>query len=186
MQWTCLLLCVASIFVQNSLLSAYLLMAGVATSRLGLWTFDLSVIQQMQVGKTLDYKTRDSPLKANCCFASCWWMNKLRLFFKICLNCFLSHCCSWIGSCSWIWSLCCGRCSELTAVNFGFDDLRHGNIYLWHKGDLTECCFGSISVCMCLEEREIIIIAFQMGKIRFTEILSPKLQLQLTMLFSLS
>ncbi|KAB1224514.1 Solute carrier family 40 member 1 [Morella rubra] len=47
-QWTCLLLCVASIFVQSSLLSAYLLMAGVATSRLGLWTFDLSVIQQMQ------------------------------------------------------------------------------------------------------------------------------------------
>ncbi|KAJ8898938.1 hypothetical protein K2173_008433 [Erythroxylum novogranatense] len=47
-QWTCLLLCVASIWVQNSLLSAYMLMAGVATSRLGLWMFDLSVTQQMQ------------------------------------------------------------------------------------------------------------------------------------------
>nr|XP_023923899.1 solute carrier family 40 member 2-like isoform X2 [Quercus suber] len=46
--WFCLILCVASIFVQNGLLSAYLLMAGVATSRLGLWMFDLSVIQQMQ------------------------------------------------------------------------------------------------------------------------------------------
>ncbi|KAL5740283.1 hypothetical protein ACOSQ2_029463 [Xanthoceras sorbifolium] len=47
-QWTCLLLCVASIWYQNSLLAAFLLMAGVATSRLGLWMFDLSVIQQMQ------------------------------------------------------------------------------------------------------------------------------------------
>ncbi|XP_043815626.1 solute carrier family 40 member 2 isoform X2 [Manihot esculenta] len=47
-QWSCLLLCVASIWVQNNLLSAYMLMAGVATSRLGLWMFDLSVIQQMQ------------------------------------------------------------------------------------------------------------------------------------------
>lgn len=47
-QWTFLLLCVASIWVHNSLLSAYLLMAGVATSRLGLWMFDLAVIQQMQ------------------------------------------------------------------------------------------------------------------------------------------
>ncbi|KAJ9185438.1 hypothetical protein P3X46_005076 [Hevea brasiliensis] len=47
-QWSCLLLCVASIWVQNNLFSAYMLMAGVATSRLGLWMFDLSVIQQMQ------------------------------------------------------------------------------------------------------------------------------------------
>ncbi|GMY25622.1 solute carrier family 40 member 2 [Fagus crenata] len=47
-QWTCLILCLASIFVQNSVLSAYMLMAGVATSRLGLWMFDLAVIQQMQ------------------------------------------------------------------------------------------------------------------------------------------
>ncbi|XP_041026209.1 solute carrier family 40 member 2-like [Juglans microcarpa x Juglans regia] len=47
-QWTFLLVCVASILVHKSLLSAYLLMAGVATSRLGLWTFDLAVIQQMQ------------------------------------------------------------------------------------------------------------------------------------------
>ncbi|XP_050212359.1 solute carrier family 40 member 2-like isoform X2 [Mercurialis annua] len=47
-QWTCLLVCVASIWMQNNVLSAYMLMAGVATSRLGLWMFDLSVIQQMQ------------------------------------------------------------------------------------------------------------------------------------------
>ncbi|KAL3617434.1 hypothetical protein CASFOL_037755 [Castilleja foliolosa] len=47
-QWTCLLLCVASVFVNGKLLSAYLLMSGVALSRLGLWMFDLSVIQQMQ------------------------------------------------------------------------------------------------------------------------------------------
>ncbi|GAV80840.1 FPN1 domain-containing protein, partial [Cephalotus follicularis] len=47
-QWTFLLLCVGSIWAQNSVLSAYLLMGGVATSRLGLWMFDLSVIQQMQ------------------------------------------------------------------------------------------------------------------------------------------
>ncbi|XP_022767837.1 solute carrier family 40 member 1-like isoform X2 [Durio zibethinus] len=47
-QWICLLLCVASIWVKNSHLSAYMLMGGVAISRLGLWMFDLSVIQQMQ------------------------------------------------------------------------------------------------------------------------------------------
>ncbi|KAJ9185439.1 hypothetical protein P3X46_005077 [Hevea brasiliensis] len=47
-QWSCLLLCVGSIWVQNCHLSAGMLMAGVATSRLGLWMFDLSVIQQMQ------------------------------------------------------------------------------------------------------------------------------------------
>ncbi|XP_004302555.1 PREDICTED: solute carrier family 40 member 2 [Fragaria vesca subsp. vesca] len=47
-QWTFLLLCVASIWIHKSLWSAYMLMAGVATSRLGLWMFDLAVIQQMQ------------------------------------------------------------------------------------------------------------------------------------------
>lgn len=47
-QWTFLLLCVASIWISNSNLSAYMLMAGVAASRLGLWMFDLAVIQQMQ------------------------------------------------------------------------------------------------------------------------------------------
>ncbi|KAJ9545224.1 hypothetical protein OSB04_024931 [Centaurea solstitialis] len=47
-QWTCLLVCVGSIWVKNNTTSAYLLMAGVAASRLGLWVFDLSVIQQMQ------------------------------------------------------------------------------------------------------------------------------------------
>ncbi|KAF2306498.1 hypothetical protein GH714_018717 [Hevea brasiliensis] len=36
-QWSCLLLLFASIWVQNNLFSAYMLMAGVATSRLGLW-----------------------------------------------------------------------------------------------------------------------------------------------------
>ncbi|XP_076915777.1 solute carrier family 40 member 2-like isoform X2 [Bidens hawaiensis] len=47
-QWTCLLICVGSIWVKNNITSAYLLMSGVAVSRLGLWVFDLSVIQQMQ------------------------------------------------------------------------------------------------------------------------------------------
>ncbi|PWA46000.1 iron regulated 2 [Artemisia annua] len=47
-QWTCLLICVGSIWVKNHTTSAYLLMGGVAVSRLGLWVFDLSVIQQMQ------------------------------------------------------------------------------------------------------------------------------------------
>ncbi|KAL7265635.1 hypothetical protein ACSBR1_003426 [Camellia fascicularis] len=47
-QWTCLLVCIASIWVQNNLVSAYMLMGGVAASRLGLWMFDLSVVQQMQ------------------------------------------------------------------------------------------------------------------------------------------
>ncbi|PIN19711.1 hypothetical protein CDL12_07615 [Handroanthus impetiginosus] len=47
-QWICLLLCVASVFVKEKLLAAYMLMGGVASSRLGLWMFDLSVIQQMQ------------------------------------------------------------------------------------------------------------------------------------------
>ncbi|KAK4483822.1 hypothetical protein RD792_011029, partial [Penstemon davidsonii] len=48
MQWSCLLLCVASIFIKGKLVSAYMLMGGVAMSRLGLWMFDLAVIQQMQ------------------------------------------------------------------------------------------------------------------------------------------
>ncbi|XP_035839962.1 solute carrier family 40 member 2 isoform X2 [Helianthus annuus] len=47
-QWTCLLICVGSIWVKNNMTSAYFLMSGVAVSRLGLWMFDLSVIQQMQ------------------------------------------------------------------------------------------------------------------------------------------
>ncbi|WCJ37168.1 Solute carrier family 40 member 1 [Euphorbia peplus] len=47
-QWSCLLVCVGSIWVYNRHLSAYMLMAGVAMSRLGLWMFDLAVIQQMQ------------------------------------------------------------------------------------------------------------------------------------------
>lgn len=47
-QWAFLLICIASIWIQNHITSAYLLMVGVATSRLGLWMFDLSVIQQMQ------------------------------------------------------------------------------------------------------------------------------------------
>ncbi|KVH94900.1 hypothetical protein Ccrd_003042 [Cynara cardunculus var. scolymus] len=47
-QWACLLVCVGSIWVKNNTTSAYVLMAGVAASRLGLWVFDLSVIQQMQ------------------------------------------------------------------------------------------------------------------------------------------
>ncbi|KAL2900018.1 Solute carrier family 40 member 2 [Bienertia sinuspersici] len=47
-QWSFLLICVGSIWVKNSLSSAYMLMGGVAISRLGLWMFDLAVIQQMQ------------------------------------------------------------------------------------------------------------------------------------------
>lgn len=47
-QWSFLLVCVGSIWVQNGIESAYMLMAGVAASRLGLWMFDLAVIQQMQ------------------------------------------------------------------------------------------------------------------------------------------
>ncbi|XP_049402482.1 solute carrier family 40 member 2-like isoform X2 [Solanum stenotomum] len=47
-QWTFLLICVASIWVHKKFLSACMLMAGVAASRLGLWMFDLAVIQQMQ------------------------------------------------------------------------------------------------------------------------------------------
>ncbi|XP_021765993.1 solute carrier family 40 member 1-like isoform X2 [Chenopodium quinoa] len=47
-QWSILLICVGSIWVKNKLPSAYMLMSGVAASRLGLWMFDLAVIQQMQ------------------------------------------------------------------------------------------------------------------------------------------
>ncbi|KAJ6802581.1 uncharacterized protein M6B38_192495 [Iris pallida] len=47
-QWCFLLVCVGSIWVQSSMTSAWMLMAGVAASRLGLWMFDLSVMQQMQ------------------------------------------------------------------------------------------------------------------------------------------
>ncbi|KAL2337650.1 hypothetical protein Fmac_012096 [Flemingia macrophylla] len=47
-QWICLLPCVAAIWIQNGFLSSYILMGSVAISRLGLWMFDLSVLQQMQ------------------------------------------------------------------------------------------------------------------------------------------
>ncbi|BAT97541.1 hypothetical protein VIGAN_09100900 [Vigna angularis var. angularis] len=47
-QWTCLLPCIAAIWIQSGFLSSYILMGSVATSRLGLWMFDLSVLQHMQ------------------------------------------------------------------------------------------------------------------------------------------
>ncbi|KAK9168008.1 hypothetical protein Syun_000148 [Stephania yunnanensis] len=47
-QWCFLLVCVYSVFIQNSYISAWILMGGVAASRIGLWMFDLSVMQQMQ------------------------------------------------------------------------------------------------------------------------------------------
>jgi iron-regulated transporter 1 len=47
-QWCCLLLCVGSIWVSGGVASAWVLMAGVAASRLGLWMFDLAVTQLMQ------------------------------------------------------------------------------------------------------------------------------------------
>ncbi|GMH23146.1 hypothetical protein Nepgr_024989 [Nepenthes gracilis] len=47
-QWFFLVVCVGSIWVTYSVVSAYMLMGGVAASRLGLWMFDLAVIQQMQ------------------------------------------------------------------------------------------------------------------------------------------
>ncbi|CAN6169684.1 unnamed protein product [Urochloa humidicola] len=50
MQWCCLLVCVGSIWASSSLASAWMLMAGVAASRLGLWMFDLAVMQLMQDG----------------------------------------------------------------------------------------------------------------------------------------
>lgn len=50
MQWCCLLLCVGSIWVSGRVASAWVLMAGVAASRLGLWMFDLAVMQLMQDG----------------------------------------------------------------------------------------------------------------------------------------
>lgn len=50
MQWCCLLVCVASIWAGSGLASAWMLMASVAASRLGLWMFDLAVMQLMQDG----------------------------------------------------------------------------------------------------------------------------------------
>ncbi|CAL9173668.1 unnamed protein product [Musa hybrid cultivar] len=47
-QWCFLLVCVASVWMHNSITSAWMLMGGVAASRLGLWMFDLAVMQQMQ------------------------------------------------------------------------------------------------------------------------------------------
>ncbi|VAI24717.1 unnamed protein product [Triticum turgidum subsp. durum] len=49
-QWCCLLLCVGSVWVGGRVASAWVLMAGVAASRLGLWMFDLAVTQLMQDG----------------------------------------------------------------------------------------------------------------------------------------
>ncbi|TVU07880.1 hypothetical protein EJB05_41255, partial [Eragrostis curvula] len=50
MQWCCLLVCVGSIWAGTGAASAWMLMAGVAASRLGLWMFDLAVVQLMQDG----------------------------------------------------------------------------------------------------------------------------------------
>ncbi|KAI3931733.1 hypothetical protein MKW92_043535 [Papaver armeniacum] len=47
-QWSFLLVCAASVWIQNNNISAWMLMGGVSASRLGLWMFDLSVMQQMQ------------------------------------------------------------------------------------------------------------------------------------------
>ncbi|XP_027906655.1 solute carrier family 40 member 2-like [Vigna unguiculata] len=47
-QWTCLLPCIAAMWIHRGFLSSYILMGSVAISRLGLWMFDLSVLQQMQ------------------------------------------------------------------------------------------------------------------------------------------
>ncbi|KAF8089917.1 hypothetical protein N665_0494s0022 [Sinapis alba] len=47
-QWSCLFVCVGSIWVKKGNIASYMLMSGVAASRLGLWMFDLAVIQQMQ------------------------------------------------------------------------------------------------------------------------------------------
>ncbi|GAB2235938.1 hypothetical protein Droror1_Dr00026383 [Drosera rotundifolia] len=47
-QWSFLLVCVGSIWIRNGITSAYMLMGGVAASRLGLWMFDLAVLRQMQ------------------------------------------------------------------------------------------------------------------------------------------
>ncbi|KAM0890019.1 hypothetical protein ACQ4PT_027314 [Festuca glaucescens] len=46
--WCFLLMCVGSIWVSGRVASAWVLMAGVAASRLGLWMFDLAVTQLMQ------------------------------------------------------------------------------------------------------------------------------------------
>ncbi|XP_075485962.1 solute carrier family 40 member 2-like isoform X3 [Primulina tabacum] len=65
-QWTCLLLCVASVFISNKIVAAYMLMSGVAASRLGLWMFDLSVIQQMQVrAVTVSHSLVHEPSRKN-------------------------------------------------------------------------------------------------------------------------
>ena len=43
------MVCVGSIWVKRDNIASYMLMGGVAASRLGLWMFDLAVLQQMQV-----------------------------------------------------------------------------------------------------------------------------------------
>ncbi|CAI0461051.1 unnamed protein product [Linum tenue] len=47
-QWACLVVCVGGIWVHSQTLSAYMLMAGVATSRLGLWMFRLILPNELK------------------------------------------------------------------------------------------------------------------------------------------
>ncbi|KAK8960328.1 Solute carrier family 40 member 1 [Platanthera guangdongensis] len=47
-QWFFLSACLASIWIRSSITSAWMLMGGVSASRLGLWMFDLAVMQLMQ------------------------------------------------------------------------------------------------------------------------------------------
>jgi len=48
-QCSLLSVCVISVWIHNSKVASILLISGVAASRLGLWMFDLSVTQLMQV-----------------------------------------------------------------------------------------------------------------------------------------
>ena len=47
------MVCVGSIWVEKGNIASYMLTGGVAASRLGLWMFDLAVIQQMQVRQNI-------------------------------------------------------------------------------------------------------------------------------------
>ena len=157
LQWAFLLLCVASIWIHNHIISAYLPMVGVATSRLGLWMFDLSVTQQMQVKKTSAEPLYDlwaqhlhllkgQPDLAFLRYIKMSFLPFLKIQVFFCLWFFLSFPTFWTGWCSWIWSLCRGRRSKLAPVLFRFDGLCHGNNYIESTGDYSYhllCCFST-------------------------------------------
>jgi hypothetical protein len=134
MHWTCLLPCLAAMWFQNGILSSCVLMASVSISRLGLWMFDLSVLQQMQA-RSNPYNGSHyfNCLLSNFCNKYVWYIKVPILHNHVSLIILFQF--FKIEPCSWIRSFDCWRCSEFTSVIYGFIGLCYGNNNIWSTGE---------------------------------------------------